>query len=230
MPNRQTPQPAVRGILFDWNGTLLDDLPHAYRGWMACFALLGVPKITLIQFRRTYRLPWQAFYRDHGVRRARLGQVGKKLDATYRRHQHGVSLTRGAKMLIRDLHRQGVRLGILSDDPEREIIRRLKREGLRRYFSFIGTSETYAPKPSPAGVRAFVRSQRLKPAETLFIGDLADDIRAGRAAGVRSVAYLGGWQDAATLRRSNPDLVVRRLNHLRALSSDRATKFGPRNR
>ncbi len=204
-------------MLFDWNGTLLADLRQAYAGWMACFALLGVPKITLTKFRRTYRLPWQAFYRDHGVGAARRRPLERQLNATYRAHQRGVQLTPGAKAVIRDLHRQGVHLGILSDDPKREIIRRLRREGLRRYFNFIGTSERYAPKPSPAGVRAFLRRTQLKPRAVLMVGDLADDIRAGRAAQVRTVAYLGGWQAPAVLRRSRPDHAIRRLDDLRTL-------------
>lgn len=217
MPNRANPQSTIRGILFDWNGTLLHDLPQAYAGWMACFRLLGVPTISLTTFRRTYRLPWQAFYRDHGVSTARRKRLERQLDHTYRSHQRGVGLSAGVKPLIRQLQRQGVRLGILSDDPQREIVRRLRREGLRQYFDFIATSETYASKPSPAGVWAFVRSQHLKPSEVLLVGDLADDIRAGRAARVRTVAYLSGWQDAATLRRSRPTYAVRTLAQLRRI-------------
>ena len=148
----------------------------------------------------------------------------RQLDRTYRQHQRGVRLTPGVKPLIRDLYRRGVRLGILSDDPKREIIRRLRREGLRRYFHFIGTSEQYPPKPSPAGVRAFLHSQKLKPVEALFVGDLADDIKAGRAAGVRTVAYLNGWQDTATLRRSHPGFSIRHFDQLLSIFLPRQQK------
>ncbi len=216
MPNRALAQP-IQGVLFDWNGTLLADLERAYAGWMACFALLGVPKISLAQFRRTYRLPWQAFYRDHGVSAARRRPLERQLNATYRAHQRGVRLTPGVPTLVHWLRRRGMVLGILSDDPRREIVAHLRRAGLRHAFAFIGTSERYAPKPSPAGVRVFLRRTRLKPNEVLFAGDLADDIRAGRAAGVRTVAYLTGWQDAATLRRSRPDYSILHLDDLRTL-------------
>lgn len=224
MVKRPKPQPAIRGVLFDWNGTLLADLAHAYAGWMACFDLLGVRRISLARFRRTYRLPWQAFYRDHGVGAARRRPLERQLDATYRARQRGARLTPGVPALVRWLQRRGVVLGILSDDPRREIVTRLRRARLQQHFAFIGTSERYAPKPSPAGVRAFLRRTRLTPREVVMVGDLADDIRAGRAARVRTAAYLGGWQDSAVLRRSRPDQTLRRLPDLRALMTARGGK------
>lgn len=215
MAKRPKAQPAIRGVLFDWNGTLLADLEHAYAGWMACFTLLGLRRISLARFRRTYRLPWQAFYRDHGVSAARRRPLERQLDATYRAHQRGVRLTRGVPALVRWLRSRGVVLGILSDDPRREIVARLHRAHLQQHFAFIGTSEHYTPKPSPEGVRAFLRHTRLNPREVLMVGDLADDLRAGRAAGVRTAAYLGGWQTPGVLYASQPDHAVRRLGDLR---------------
>lgn len=217
MANRAQAQPIIRGVLFDWNGTLLDDLPHAYAGWMACFDLLGLRRIALARFRRTYRLPWQAFYRDHGVSAARRRPLERQLNATYRARQRGARLTPGVPALVRWLRHRGVVLGILSDDPRRQIVARLRRARLQQHFAFIGTSERYAPKPSPEGVRAFLRRTGLPAHVVLMVGDLTDDIRAGRAAGVRTAAYLDGWQTPAVLRRSQPDHVVRRLDDLRAL-------------
>lgn len=204
----------IQAVLFDWNGTLVNDLLPAYRGWMACFELLGLKKISLLEFRRTYALPWQSFYRRHGADASTIHRHKEQLSATYRRHQQNIRLSPGVKQLVRQLRAHGIFLGILSDDPRAEIVRRLKQWGLHQAFTFIGTSERYPPKPSPAGVRAFLRLIKRAPDEVLFVGDLPDDIAAGRAAGVTTVAYLKGWRPAAMLRKARPDYVIQQLEEI----------------
>ncbi|TSC77322.1 MAG: phosphoglycolate phosphatase [Parcubacteria group bacterium Gr01-1014_31] len=206
--------PPVRAMLFDWNGTLLADLPAAYRAWMACFRLLGRPEITLAEFRRTYALPWQAFYRRHGVSARQLRREGKRLAARHRLAYGTPPFAPGARQTLRTLHRRGIMLGILSDEPRHIIVGRLKKSGLRPLFSFIGTSEQFPPKPSPAGVRAFLARVDCTPGACLLVGDLRDDLRAGRAAKVRTVAYLRGWQTATLLRKMKPDYAIRNLNEI----------------
>lgn len=207
----------IRAVLFDWNGTLIADLKPAYRGWMACFALLGVKKITLAEFRKTYCLPWQSFYRHHGVPATTLKKFQTMLQATYRQHQKHPRLSPGAAVLIRALRAQGVRLGILSDDPRREIIRHLRRWRLLKHFAFIGTSVQFTSKPHPAGVCAFLRHGGLKPQAVLLVGDLADDIRAGQRAGVKTAAYLNGWQTPTVLRKARPDFTIKHLKEIQRL-------------
>lgn len=206
----------IRAVLFDWNGTLIADLPHAYRAWMACFALLGVKKITFREFRRTYGLPWQSFYRRHGGDATTLRRERKRLSVLYRQiwRQSGIRLVPGVKAVVTQLRAQKKHLGILSDDPRREIVKLLKHWRLRRHFTFIGTSEQFPSKPSPAGIHAFLNHCRCRPREAMFVGDLADDLRAGRAAGVTTVAYLKGWQAPAVLRRAKPDYAIRKLNEI----------------
>lgn len=210
---RNTP---FRAVLFDWNGTLLDDLPNALRGWNATFRLLGVTPIARAEFRRTYRLPWQAFYRRHGVSAKTLQKRARIIDLTYFREyrRRPVRLAPGARALLKRLKNRGVILGILSDNQRHDILYQLRRLKLMGVFSFIGTSERYRPKPSPDGVHAFLRRCHLPPHGVLLVGDLADDLRAGRAAGVRTVAYLNGWQTATILRQAKPAFAIRHLGQI----------------
>lgn len=215
-----SPSP-IRAVLFDWNGTLVDDLPNAFRGWMATFRLLGVKPMALAEFRRTYHLPWQAFYRRHGVSARTLRERARTIDLTYFREYRRlpVRLSPGARSVLERLRRRGIILGILSDNQRHDILDQLRRLKLMGVFSFIGTSERYRPKPAPDGVQAFLRRFRLQPQEVLLVGDLADDLRAGQAVGVTTVAYCQGWQTATVLRQAAPDYAITHLKQMVALTN-----------
>ena len=42
-----------------------------------------------------------------------------------------------------------------------------------------------------------------------MIGDEARDIKASKKSGIKSIAVTWGFQDEATLRRLNPDFIVK---------------------
>lgn len=215
MHKRPTRQ--IRGVLFDWSGTLLNNLKPSYEGWRICFAILGRPPMTLSQFRQTYCLPWQLFYRRHGISAKLLGQHPELREKYWQPQHRRIPLSPGAKPLISALRRKKIAIGILSDDPQKEIVRQLRSHRLQNAFAFIGTSEEYRPKPHPDGICAFLRRTRFKPKEVVYVGDLTDDIRAGRAAGVVTAAYLNGWHPATILRKARPDFAIHDLRKIETL-------------
>ncbi|NNE09272.1 MAG: HAD family hydrolase, partial [Gemmatimonadetes bacterium] len=48
--------------------------------------------------------------------------------------------------------------------------------------------------------------------ESIFVGDTGVDVHAGRAAGLYTIAVLGGFRDESEVRAAGPDRVVGRLD------------------
>ena len=55
----------LRNIIFDWSGTLVDDLPAVWQATNHVFQQAGVPVLTLDQFRVEFTLPFQGFYQRY---------------------------------------------------------------------------------------------------------------------------------------------------------------------
>ena len=55
----------LRNIIFDWSGTLVDDLPAVWQATNHVLALAGRPEMTLDQFRAEFCLPFTIFYDRH---------------------------------------------------------------------------------------------------------------------------------------------------------------------
>jgi ADP-ribose pyrophosphatase YjhB (NUDIX family) len=66
-------------------------------------------------------------------------------------------------------------------------------------------------------IHAILEQHRLKPDETLFIGDMQHDIETAHHGGVRSCAVLTGYNNLGQLRAAEPHLIVEHLGELRGL-------------
>jgi phosphoglycolate phosphatase len=94
--------------------------------------------------------------------------------------------------------------------------------GLSSRFRWIWGGGDGAPKPDPACVHALLAQARIPHRDAWMIGDGVQDIGAGKAAGVRTVAVLGGFQKEPSLRALAPDFVIRSLGELPRLVREEA--------
>ncbi len=103
-------------------------------------------------------------------------------------------------------HADGRQLAVVTNKPEGFARRILEHLGIDRYFeAVIGGDTTASRKPDPAPLRAALDLLGVEPADAWMVGDGIQDLRAGRAAGTRTVAALYGFRDAASLRAEGAD-------------------------
>ncbi len=72
-------------------------------------------------------------------------------------------------------------------------------------------------KPHPEGILKAVELLRLTTGDTIYVGDSAIDIRAGKAAGVKVAAVATGHYSAERLRTEGADYIIGSLAELDAL-------------
>lgn len=121
-----------------------------------------------------------------------------------------------------DLEGIGRVLGIASSDSEASIRRMVGHFGLSRYLSFIaGYDSGHGYKPGPGMVRAFADAMRLEPAEIAVVGDNLHDISMGRSAGAGlCIAVLSGTGTLDSLSAS-ADVCLTDIGELPAFFRDR---------
>ena len=124
----------------------------------------------------------------------------------------------GMTQLIRDLKRQGVRLGIVTNNSREGTRMGLEHLGLTGAFSVVVTCDDVSCcKPDPEGIRLALDRLGSDPAGALFVGDSANDLLAARRAGIPGV--LVGWTslDPAKLLDCRPTYIVHRAEQLSEL-------------
>jgi phosphoglycolate phosphatase-like HAD superfamily hydrolase len=196
-------------IVFDWDGTLADSLGSLYQANVEVLTALGVP-FDVERYRAAYSPDWREFY-------ARLGVPGDRLDEANRRwlaaYDGGASveLFPGIGDALEALAAAGHPLGIVTAGRRDIVEPQLARTGIADLFgAIVYADDEHAPKPDPAPLRHILGRLRPAgdPARATYIGDVPDDMRMARAAGVRGVGIVSVFGTAEVLFAAGADEIV----------------------
>jgi phosphoglycolate phosphatase len=110
---------------------------------------------------------------------------------------------------------RGHRLWVVTSKPRVYAARIAEHFGLAGRFSGVYGSELDGSYTDKADlVRVVLAREQLSPAETWMIGDRGQDVRGGRANGVRTAGVLWGYGSDEELRAAEPDLLVASMAEL----------------
>jgi len=202
----------IRNILFDWSGTLADDLGPVLRATNAIFRDYGREELTLDEFRRHFRLPFSGFYAEFLPEATAEG-----LEELYERFfaglQDQVTLLPGAREFLDFCRTRGCRIFLLST---------IKADHFRIQSGLLGVGDCFEHAyvqimDKREKIREILAERSLDPRETAFVGDMVHDIETARYGGVLSVGVLTGFDPPEKLFAARPDILARDLDALRQL-------------
>lgn len=210
----------IRNIIFDWSGTLVNDLPAAWEATNHVFKRAGVPEISLEQFRAEFVLPFKGFY-DRYVPNLTEAQVEEWFHERFEEVQHSVEELPHARDFLAYCREEGITTFVLSTIHERHFQAQTQRNGFGQYLDhpYLGIWD------KRERIKDIVREHGLDPQETLFIGDMQHDIETAKYGEVWSCAVLTGFNRLEQLQASKPDLIVEHLGELHRLMRQKALKF-----
>ncbi|HPE24432.1 HAD family hydrolase [Albidovulum sp.] len=108
----------------------------------------------------------------------------------------------------------GLSIGLATNDFEVPARAHLDQAGVLEFFDFVsGFDSGYGAKPEPGPLLAFTAARGLVPAEVAMVGDSVHDLVAGRAAGMRTVGVLTGIAGKDDLA-PYADVVLPHIGHL----------------
>lgn len=109
----------------------------------------------------------------------------------------------------------GLPLGLITNKTQRHTEALLAGLGWRERFRIVlGGDALSAKKPDPLPLLHFAKQIGCSPSDVAMVGDGVVDVRAGRAAGMATVAVSYGNTSAEILAAERPDAVIPRLPDL----------------
>ncbi|MFO7796065.1 MAG: HAD family hydrolase [Promethearchaeati archaeon] len=124
----------------------------------------------------------------------------------------------GIDILIEDIDKKDLKLAILTNNKSQYAKEILEKFNLTKYFPTIfGFNDVSEVKPDPEGILKIIEKWKIKPEDTIFIGDMSTDVDAGKAAGVTMVCVASGLAKREDLQEHNPDFLVDNAKELKNL-------------
>lgn len=121
----------------------------------------------------------------------------------------------GVRSTLDALRSQGMRLAVLTNSGRAAASKVLSREGLLSRFEFTLTrDETETMKPNPDGLEMAAAKLGLAKASVCYVGDSPFDVRAARAAGVKSVSVATGNHTVERLKAEGADFAISSMSEL----------------
>ncbi|MCI0686165.1 MAG: HAD family hydrolase [Sporichthyaceae bacterium] len=200
-------------LVWDWNGTLFDDVAVVVAATSESFVRAGLPEVTLADYHAHYTRPIPDFYRRL-LGRPLTEPEWRILDASfhtaYRRliGSGAVDLVPGGRALLADWVAAGGRQSLLSMWHHEELVSLVDRLGIDALFVRVD-----GLRGTPGGVkaehlRAHLAAMDVDPADAVVIGDSLDDAAAATSVGSRAVLYSGGFHGPAGLAAAGVPVVA----------------------
>ncbi len=195
----------MEGVLFDWDGTLIDSYHADTSAYLAMFKEMGI-SWGLEELEKNYSPNWYQVYRSAKLPRRLWDEADRAWRAHYAKHQP--KLISGARQVlarISDKHH----LGLVTSGDRGRVIRQLREFRLTRLFSAsVCSGDTLRKKPHPAPLRLALRQMELEPASCVYVGDAPQDVEMARSAGVLAIGVLGPFPTEKRLRAARPEFLI----------------------
>jgi len=205
-----------RNLIFDWSGTLVDDLGPVIDATNFVLSKYGVDPMDREQFRRRFRLPYREFYNEL-LPDVALEELEEHFRPAFDGSEAKVFVLPHAREKLDWCKQLGIRTFVLTSMDAIAFARQLEEFGLKGHFE-----ATYAGVLDKRDlIHRILETHGLSPDETAFVGDMTHDVETARHAGIASIAVLTGYNHPEVLAAVRPDLTVPDLGVLRTIFEKR---------
>ena len=189
-------------LIWDWNGTLLDDLDFCVDALNWLLGQFGYPqRYDRAGYRAIFGFPIEDYYRRAGFDFARhpFPVLAERYMEHYIPGSMACPLAADAPAALAAARAAGCRQVVLSASPLPTLRRQVANLNAGGWFDeLLGLSDIYARSKVELG-RAWLARSGLDPASALLVGDTLHDAEVARELGARCVLCAAGHQPRARL-------------------------------
>ena len=165
-------------ILWDWNGTLLDDVALCVDALNRLLRRYGYPQqYDLDAYRDIFGFPVEEYYVRAGFDFSRhpFPVLAESYMQDYLPHSAACPLAQGAREALEAFRTAGLRQVVLSASPADTLAHQVTQRGIRPYFDeLLGLSDIYARSKVAIGL-AYLQRSGFAPERCVMVGDSVHD-------------------------------------------------------
>lgn len=198
----------MENVIFDWSGTLSDNVSQFCDVCALVFKELGREPLDRDEIRRHFTIPYMTFWNRYFP-----GLCEEDEKRIYEKHMKTFPHARlydGVAVVLRELHGKGARLFVVSSDPVERLRGEVEASGLAPLFTEV-IGDVHHKDESIQGI---IKRYGLRQDATVYVGDTAGDIGAGKRSGVKTVGISWGFSVKERLAEAGPGALIDDIDEL----------------
>lgn len=199
----------IKYIVWDWNGTLIDDVECAVRTINILLKERQMSLIDQTQYRDLFCFPVADYYRKIGfdVNSPEFPKVAERFIELYDEHYASCTLHQGARETMQAFQEQGIRQIILSATEKNNLLKQVANFGMNdEVDAVLGIDDIYAGSKVYLATR-WMKENDIDPKEVLFVGDTLHDYEVASQNGASCILLSKGHQSRTTLETTGMPIV-----------------------
>lgn len=212
----------AKAIIWDYNGTLLNDTKLGVESINTMLSKRGLPLLTTERYREVFTFPVIQYYQKIGFDfdREDWSKTAKEFITNYTQGLPKSHIFPEARDLLNKFHQNGKTQFILSAMEHNMLRQSVSDEDILHYFKEIsGIDNFYASSKIENGKDLFKR-HNLKPHEVCLLGDTTHDYEVAIELGCSCILIAAGHQSYKKLKETGCHQVVNNLNELISEDTD----------
>lgn len=205
----------ISTVIWDWNGTLLDDLHLSVRIINQLLEKRSLPALSKDRYREVFTFPVKDYYQEIGFDfdKEPFEIPAREYIDIYNRDVSGCGLQTGATDVLQKLQSKAVKQLILSAMEQKPLVENVKQNNIFPFFEMIrGLDNHYAASKIENG-KQLIKDVAVSPEHVLLIGDTIHDFEVAEAIGCQCLLVANGHQSHERLAETGCE-VIDSLSHV----------------
>jgi phosphoglycolate phosphatase len=197
-------------IIWDWNGTLLDDMHICIDSMNILLGERSLPPLDAQRYRDIFTFPVRDYYVSAGFdfSREAFEEPAVEFIEHYDSLVRDASLFHDAREALHTFHEQDHQQMILSAMQQDFLEELVQQQGIRPYFSRVcGIDDHYAGGKTH-NARELIARLDGDEGEIVMIGDTVHDHEVGLELGIRVILVTRGHQSAERLKKTGREIAA----------------------
>ena len=199
-----------RHVLWDWNGTVVDDVEISIETINGLLQARGLPEITVARYREVFDFPVRDYYLRLGfdLQAEDFGDLAREFITSFEARFHTCELRPGIAETLGALGERGAEHSVLSATEQGKLRTQVETLGMTSSFSALVGADNLLAAGKIARGRKLLGQLDAAPEQVVLVGDTVHDAEVADAMGIGCVLLDGGHHSTQRLQRTGAPVVT----------------------